>query len=86
MATWREPTVRKLDAEAVPWTSNLVRGEVVPMPIRLFPLSIYKVPVSKLRLFGTETVLPLMVSVSADELAKIIFPHASNEKLAILTG
>src|SRR3989338_343922 len=31
-ATWREPVVRRWEAEAVPWTSSLVRGEVVPMP------------------------------------------------------
>ena len=30
--TWIEPTVKKLDAEAVPSTSNLVKGEDVPMP------------------------------------------------------
>ena len=28
----KEPTVKRLLAEAVPWTSSLVAGPVVPMP------------------------------------------------------
>ena len=43
--TWREPTVKRLLAEAVPWTSKRVSGEVVPMPTLPSPVIFWLLPV-----------------------------------------
>ena len=79
--------VRRYEAEAVPWTSNVVEGAVVKIPTRLFNASIDKVLVSKEKPLTPPVRVRLvsLAKVKASALKVTVSPVASPKVVLPLT-